>query len=98
MTSVARLSLYSFLLFLFVACTSVSDPYSLQGEAYGTTWQIKFFEDQNVIDKEELEIKVKEELMRIDSIFSLYDKESSISKINKNKSLSWNNLPGNEDF
>ena len=65
MTSVARFSLYFFLLFLFIACTSVSDPYSLQGEAYGTTWQIKFFEDQNVIDKEELEIKVKEELMRI---------------------------------
>ena len=98
MTLVARLSLYSLILFSFIACSSVSDPYNLQGEAYGTTWQIKFFEDQNLIDKDELEIKVKEELMRIDSIFSLYDKESSISKINNNKTLSWNNLPGSEDF
>tara|TARA_E500000331_G_scaffold234127_1_gene224307 strand:- start:5527 stop:6306 length:780 start_codon:yes stop_codon:yes gene_type:complete len=76
----------------------VSDPYSFQGEAYGTTWQIKFFDDQDLLDKDELERKVKEELTRIDSIFSLYDEDSTISKINKNKILSWNNLPGYEDF
>ena len=98
MISVAKFSLYSFLLLSFLACSSISDPYSIQGEAYGTTWQIKFFEDQNIVDKKEIEIKVKEELNRIDSIFSLYDDESSISKINKNKALNWKNLPGSEDF
>ena len=98
MISVAKFSLYSFLLLSFLACSSISDSYSIQGEAYGTTWQIKFFEDQNIVDKKEIEIKVKEELNRIDSIFSLYDDESSISKINKNKALNWKNLPGSEDF
>ena len=98
MTSVARLLFFTLLLSSFVACSNVSDSYSFQGEAYGTTWQIKFFDDQDLLDKDELEGKVKEELARIDSIFSLYDEDSTISKINKNKILSWNNLPGYEDF
>ena len=83
MTSVARLLLFTFLLSSFVACSNVSDSYIFQGEAYGTTWQIKFFDDQDLLDKNELEEKVKEELKRIDSIFSLYDEDSTISKINK---------------
>ena len=98
MILVVKLSLYSFLLLSFLACSSINDPYSIQGEAYGTTWQIKFFEDQNKVDKKEIEIKVKDELKRIDSIFSLYDDESLISKINKNKALNWKNLPGSKDF
>ena len=41
---------------------------------------------------------VQQELKRIDSIFSLYDENSTISKVNSGAWPSWTFYPGQEDY
>ena len=65
---------------------------------FRTTWQIKFYKNTTDFKDQELELKINNELERIDSIFSLYDKNSTISQINQDQSLQWNRSIGYEDF
>ena len=49
---------------------------------YGTTWQLKYFSENNEIPVEAIVIK---ELNRIDDLFSHYKNNSLTSLINDNK-------------
>ena len=69
-----------------------------QGEAYGTTWQVKFYETETKVNKDYLLKTIQQELKRIDSIFSLYDENSTISKVNSGAWPSWTFYPGQEDY
>ena len=68
------------LLFLF-GCSSTSEIKSIQGEIFGTTWQVKYVDDQN--DLEDLNKSLTHELNRINKIFSTYIDDSYISKVNR---------------
>ena len=93
-----RSSTYFFLFLFLIACSNSSNQSVVNGEAFGTTWQIKFYTNTTDFKDQELELKINNELERIDSIFSLYDKNSTISQINQDQSLQWNRSIGYEDF
>ena len=93
-----RSSTYFFLFLFLIACSNSSNQSVVNGEAFGTTWQIKFYKNTTDFKDQELELKITNELERIDSIFSLYDKNSTISQINQDQSLQWNRSIGYEDF
>ena len=93
-----RSSTYFFLFLFLIACSNSSNQSVVNGEAFGTTWQIKFYKNTTDFKDQELELKINNELERIDSIFSLYDKNSTISQINQDQSLQWNRSIGYEDF
>jgi len=95
---VVRSSTYFFLFLFLIACSNSSNQSIVNGEAFGTTWQIKFYKNTTDFKDQELELKINNELERIDSIFSLYDKNSTISQINQDQSLQWNRSIGYEDF
>ena len=69
-----RSSTYFFLFLFLIACSNSSNQSVVNGEAFGTTWQIKFYKNTTDFKDQELELKINNELERIDSIFSLYDK------------------------
>ena len=87
------------LLPLVLFSCSANDELSIfQGEAYGTTWQVKFYETETKVNKDYLLKTIQQELKRIDSIFSLYDENSTISKVNSGAWPSWTFYPGQEDY
>ena len=56
---------------LFILGCSNESEKIIQGEAYGTTWQLKYFSENNEIPVEAIVVK---ELNRIDDLFSHYKK------------------------
>jgi thiamine biosynthesis lipoprotein ApbE len=75
----------SFLLFfsLFIfSCSNEPSQKIIQGEIYGTTWQLKYFSEENDVS---IKAIVVNELNRIDKLFSHYRDDSLTTLINKNK-------------
>jgi len=84
MTSVVR-GLSLFCLTFLVSCSNpILQDFS--GEIYGTTYSIKIAENSSYAH---LESKIKNELTRVDYVFSTYKPSSEISLINNGDSLEW---------
>lgn len=62
---------------------------SITGFAFGTTYQIKFGEPITADLEEKIHDEVDRELKRIESIFSLYEMESELSRWNTSASNEW---------
>ena len=75
-------------LFLF-GCSSATEIKSLQGEIFGTTWQVKYLDNQ--IDPEDLNKSLIYELNRINKVFSTYIGDSYISKVNRGEASEFEN-------
>ena len=71
-----KISLFLFLCLFILGCSNEPSQKIIQGEAYGTTWQLKYFSENNEIPVEAIVIK---ELNRIDDLFSHYKKNSLTS-------------------
>ena len=84
MTLVAKRLFLFFLLFLSGCSNAILQDFS--GEIYGTTYSIKIAENSSHAD---LESKIKNELTRVDYVFSTYKPTSEISLINNNDDLEW---------
>ena len=57
-------------------------PKIIQGEIYGTTWQLKYFSENKEVP---IKAIITEELNRIDDLFSHYKDDSLTSLINNNE-------------
>ena len=77
-----KISLFLFFCLFILGCSNEPSQKIIQGEAYGTTWQLKYFSENNEIPVEAIVIK---ELNRIDDLFSHYKNNSLTSLINDNK-------------
>ncbi len=77
-----KIFLFLFFCLFILGCSNEPSQKIIQGEAYGTTWQIKYFSENNEIPVEAIVIK---ELNRIDDLFSHYKNNSLTSLINDNK-------------
>ena len=77
--------LFFFFFSLFISsCSENPKQQMLQGEIYGTTWQIKYFpKDKGSSDF--IQSIVINELNRIDNLFSHYKDDSITSLLNKNQ-------------
>ena len=77
-----KLSFFLFLSLFVFSCSNKSSLKIIQGEIFGTTWQLKYFSDENEVP---IKSKIINELNRIDKLFSHYKDDSLTSLINKNK-------------
>tara|TARA_Y100000994_G_C15680841_1_gene437643 strand:- start:644 stop:1441 length:798 start_codon:yes stop_codon:yes gene_type:complete len=75
-------------LFCLAVLVSCSKPIlqDFSGEIYGTTYSIKIAENSSYAD---LESKIKNELTRVDYVFSTYKPSSEISLINNDNDIEW---------
>jgi thiamine biosynthesis lipoprotein len=75
---------YSFLVvvILFISCDKTSDFYTIQGEAQGSTYSIKYIANEEKISKAEIDSL----LTAFDISLSTYRPDSKISKINSGDS------------
>ena len=86
-------NLYQFLCKLFllltflISCSPNSNLKVFQGEIFGTTWQVKYFDEKD----KDIKPLILNELKRIDSIFSTYKKDSYISKVNRGEASEFEN-------
>ena len=76
-----RILLLLGLILIFQACTTSTSKYiANNGTIYGTYYSIKYESPKG----EDLQPAIDEELQRLSRIFSHYDKEATISKVNNN--------------
>ena len=86
MTLVVKRLILFCLLFLSGCSNAILQDFS--GEIYGTTYSIKIAENSSYAN---LESKIKNELKRVDYVFSTYKPSSEISLINNDNDLEWSN-------
>ena len=77
-----KLSVFLFISLFIFSCSNEPSLKIIQGEIYGTTWQLKYSSDE---DEVPIKAIVISELNRIDKLFSHYKDDSLTSLINKNK-------------
>ena len=77
-----KLSVFLFFSLFIFSCSNEPSLKIIQGEIYGTTWQLKYFSDENEVPIKAIVIN---ELNRIDKLFSHYKDDSLTTLINKNK-------------
>ena len=63
---------------LFTSCTKTTDFYSIQGEAQGSTYSIKYISNEEKVTKNQIDSL----LTAFDLSLSTYRPDSKISKIN----------------
>ena len=77
-----KIFLFLFFSLFVLSCSNESSQKIIQGEIYGTTWQLKYFSENNEVPVEAI---ITEELNRIDDLFSHYKDDSLTSLINNNE-------------
>ena len=77
-----KLSVFLFFSLFIFSCSNEPSLKIIQGEIYGTTWQLKYSSDEDEVPIKSIVIS---ELNRIDKLFSHYKDDSLTSLINKNK-------------
>lgn len=73
-------------LILLSACSKPPEIIKLSGPAQGTSWNITFWNTEN-INADELKVELETELQRIDKLLSNYRDDSHISEVNYNQTL-----------
>lgn len=73
---------------LLFACKQKDDFLTLTGQTMGTTYSIKIEIEDQMISTTQLQQEIDQELSLINKIYSTYDSDSELSKINQSKSLS----------
>ena len=84
-----RLGIIFILLVLTVGCQKAPEVVSLSGKTMGTTFLIRYVETDQVPPKEKLFQEVKRKLAVIDNTMSTFNKNSELSKFNRNRSTKW---------
>jgi FAD:protein FMN transferase len=82
-------SLIRFVFLMLVLTSSSLSSESITGIAFGTTYQIKLGESITRELEEQIRDEIDRELKRIESIFSLYEIESELSRWNASPSNDW---------
>ena len=77
-----KIFLFLFFSLFVLSCSNESSQKIIQGEIYGTTWQLKYFSENNEVP---IKAIITEELNRIDDLFSHYKDDSLTSLINNNE-------------
>mgnify|MGYP001175034852 FL=1 len=75
-----KIFLFLFFSLSILSCSNESSQKIIQGEIYGTTWQLKYFSENKEVP---IKAIITEELNRIDDLFSHYKDDSLTSLINK---------------
>ena len=74
-----KIFLFLFFSLSILSCSNDSSQKIIQGEIYGTTWQLKYFSENKKVS---IKAIITEELNRIDDLFSHYKNDSLTSLIN----------------
>ena len=77
-----KIFLFLFFSLSILSCSNESSQKTIQGEIYGTTWQLKYFSENKEVP---IKAIITEELNRIDDLFSHYKDDSLTSLINKKR-------------
>ncbi len=83
--SLKSLSVFAFLFLGLTACSQPDPIQRISGPAQGSTFTVSFWSEQQV-DKEAIEVQLKEELERIDLLMSNYRPDSVIEAFNARQS------------
>ncbi len=83
--SLKSLSVFAFLLLGLTACSQPDPIQRISGPAQGSTFTVSFWSEQKV-DKDAIEVQIKDELERIDLLMSNYRPDSVIEAFNASQS------------
>lgn len=75
--------------FLFFTCKKEKQPFTIDGLIFGTSYQIKYFNSTKDIQKSQknLSTKIIKKLNHLNDIFSTYNYNSELSKVNSSSNL-----------
>jgi len=93
LTGAGKILLAMVSLFLLAACSSQRQAIVLNGSTMGTGWSVKYWSDEVLPDKTQVQKTIQSRLDSLEQMMSTYRADSDISHFNHSTSTAWQQVP-----
>ncbi|WP_162181078.1 FAD:protein FMN transferase [Solemya velum gill symbiont] len=93
LTTTGRIMLAVVSLFLLASCSSERQAIKLSGSTMGTGWSVKYWSDETLPDKMQVQQSIQSQLNSFEQMMSTYRADSDITQFNHSNSVEWQQVP-----